>query len=590
MRAQFGRCSFSKIDFLPPSGFDQFDNGVLNIQLNYRLRGRGALGVMNDAVELVAEVLGVDFLGRTFDHVIICIARGTIHGGRSEWSAFAALNGWWSVFNSGRCDSLTYLMHEIGHNLGLVHSAADIIDDPYGNTTGVVSCSSLLSLSLGSHLSTVHCDSLVLPWLLSLWFLVSVHRWDTGECKLSQRSSIQLSATAHCFLALCHSEPRADGPLKCFNPSKNWRLGWYTDKTRHIGLGGSWHGSLVAFVDYDLADPNNNRDVVLLRLGDFLYLQYNRAKKFNAGTSQHKDKVVAVAGKGGLTSSASVLRAGIGARESYSWKGTTIQVCSLNFNSSSTMDYAEVAVYPTGTVSMCTFAPTESPSAGPSTSSAPSPRPSSGPTISLFSDSPAPTPSPTDSLTILLPSVSPTASPTSSPASEAPTTPTTDSPTNGEPTPPSLLPTPKPSTLPPSFQPSGSTSPPSSSPITIAPTVVVSLAPSPSNACNVCGIEGFAVTLPDAVLVVAGAQISCERAGLEGRLSVCQFASQLTYPCGCEALTLSPTTGTVSAPSSSIPSSAAPIGALDVLQPSNAPTGVPATRRHRTRHSRTDGT
>ena len=30
-------------------------------------------------------------------------------------------------------------MHELGHDLGLVHSAADIIDDPYVDTTGVVS-------------------------------------------------------------------------------------------------------------------------------------------------------------------------------------------------------------------------------------------------------------------------------------------------------------------------------------------------------------------------------------------------------------------------------------------------------------------
>ena len=139
MKAQFGRCSFSKIDFIPASGFDQFDDGVLNIQLDYRLQGRAALGVMVDATDAVKRILGVEVLRGSFDHVIFCIARGTTYGGRSEWTAFATLNGWRSVFNSGRCDSLSYLMHEIGHNLGLVHSADDFVGNSYGDTTGMVS-------------------------------------------------------------------------------------------------------------------------------------------------------------------------------------------------------------------------------------------------------------------------------------------------------------------------------------------------------------------------------------------------------------------------------------------------------------------
>ena len=142
MTAQYGRCSFSKVNFVAASGFDQFENGALNIQLNYRLQGRGALGVMVDAIEVATEVLGVDSLGSSFEHVMFCIARGTFYtDGGFEWKAFALLNGWRSVFNSGQCDSLSYLMHEIGHNLGLVHSADDFIGNSYGDTTGMVSLS-----------------------------------------------------------------------------------------------------------------------------------------------------------------------------------------------------------------------------------------------------------------------------------------------------------------------------------------------------------------------------------------------------------------------------------------------------------------
>ena len=146
MRVQFGRCSFSQIDFIPASGFDEFDNGVLNIQLGYRLRGRGALGVMVDATDAVKAILGVEFLRGSFDHVIFCMARGTTYGGRSDWTAFATLSGWKSAFNSGRCNSLSYLMHEIGHNLGLVHSADDFIGNSYGDTTGMVSSTFCVAL------------------------------------------------------------------------------------------------------------------------------------------------------------------------------------------------------------------------------------------------------------------------------------------------------------------------------------------------------------------------------------------------------------------------------------------------------------
>ena len=139
MSAQFARCSFSKIEFIPASGFDQFDNGVLNIQLDSRIQGREALGVMVDATDAVKAILEVEFLRGSFDHIIFCMARGTTYAGRLEWTAFATVNGWRSVFNSGRCDSLSYLMHEIGHNLGLVHSADDFIGNSYGDTTGMVS-------------------------------------------------------------------------------------------------------------------------------------------------------------------------------------------------------------------------------------------------------------------------------------------------------------------------------------------------------------------------------------------------------------------------------------------------------------------
>ena len=206
---------------------------------------------------------------------------------------------------------------------------------------------------------------------------------------------------------LLGSEPTFDGPLRCFNANKNWLLGWYKEKALPIGALETWTGRLVAFVDYDLADPNNN-EFVLLRVDEFLYVQYNRAKKFNAGTSLHQDEVVAVAGEGTLTSG-SVLLAGLGASESYSWKGMTILVCSLKFNASSSMDYAEVVIHPTGSFSTCTPEPI------PMTMAPVTPVPTLRP-------SPAPTPFASPFPVTLAPNttVAPTNHPTGTPVTVAP--------------------------------------------------------------------------------------------------------------------------------------------------------------------------
>lgn len=205
------------------------------------------------------------------------------------------------------------------------------------------------------------------------------------------------------------SEATVNGPVKCFNPSKNWLLGWYRDKSLQIGLGESWKGRLVTFVDYDLANPANN-EFVLLQVNEFMYIQYNRAKRFNFGTSSLGDKVVAVAGEGAL-SSFSVRLAGLGNLETYSWKGMTIEVCSIS-SGSGPSDYAELSVYPTGNASTCDLAPSLIP---------PQLTPQPNPIPPTQAPTPSPTPQPTRLPTLTTPSPIPpapvqaTVSPTSLP-------------------------------------------------------------------------------------------------------------------------------------------------------------------------------
>ena len=277
----------------------------------------------------------------------------------------------------------------------------------------------------------------------------------------------KLSIDPHslCSVVRIHSEATVDGPVKCFNPSKNWLLGWYNDKAVTIGLGETWSGRLVSFVDYELADPSK-KEVVLLRMNDFLYAQYNRAKDFNAGTSLHRDKVVVVIGRGGLSSSSSVLRAGLGRRERSTWKGITIQVCALRFDAFSGMDYAEVSVHPIGSTSACAFVPSLSPSFG------------TGPASQLPSSSPTATPA-TQAPTTLAPSPLPTPAPTPNPSSAPtpfPTRAPTPSPTPAPTAFPTSAPTPNPTPAPsPSLSPNP-TPFPSPFPVTPAPNAPVHVA------------------------------------------------------------------------------------------------------------------
>ena len=147
---------------------------------------------------------------------------------------------------------------------------------------------------------------------------------------------------------ISYSEQTLNGPLKCFNANKNWILGWYRDKAIEIPVNSSWSGRLVAFADYGQANSASNENV-LLRIGDDVFVQYNRAKGFNAGTGQNRDKVVLVSGEATESVSSYVL-AGLGENESFSRNGVTFEVCSLVGGPT---DFADVGIYPTGAPSTC---------------------------------------------------------------------------------------------------------------------------------------------------------------------------------------------------------------------------------------------
>ena len=138
LSAQFGRCSFGQLEFVPASGHPRISNGVMNVPINIRLEGKEIHQIRTGFVEETARLLGVTSLQATFDFVIFCVAAGT-RKDSGDWLAFASVPGQFSFYNSEkeRCDKLSSLMHEVGHSLGLHHSG-DPYNAIYGDTTGVV--------------------------------------------------------------------------------------------------------------------------------------------------------------------------------------------------------------------------------------------------------------------------------------------------------------------------------------------------------------------------------------------------------------------------------------------------------------------
>ena len=92
-----------------------------------------------------------------------------------------------------------------------------------------------------------------------------------------------------------YSYPKVGAPSMCFNGHKNWLLGWVSDKSVTVDTSKAWSGRLYASVDYLRGLPENS--YVLIRVRD-LYLQYNRARRFNSGTQERKNQVTIVRGPG----------------------------------------------------------------------------------------------------------------------------------------------------------------------------------------------------------------------------------------------------------------------------------------------------
>jgi len=130
-------CSNGHVNFVPWIGTTSTNvpitTGVYHINISYTVPGT-ATRVIEDAVEAKAAAELGD-LRSQFDYVMICLPYGSVNSyGSAGWGGYAYINHYLQVLNNNRCQRISTMVHEFGHNLNLGHSGQG--DSQYADQIG----------------------------------------------------------------------------------------------------------------------------------------------------------------------------------------------------------------------------------------------------------------------------------------------------------------------------------------------------------------------------------------------------------------------------------------------------------------------
>lgn len=111
LSSQYSRLSFGQLNFVPTQ------YGVMEVPVNINAYGAASSNIRDAAITYVIAQYGVSSLTQLADHVIFCLPSGT-----GNWAGSSPVMSWRIVMNNDWCGYISGFMHEMGHNLGLLHS------------------------------------------------------------------------------------------------------------------------------------------------------------------------------------------------------------------------------------------------------------------------------------------------------------------------------------------------------------------------------------------------------------------------------------------------------------------------------------
>jgi hypothetical protein len=238
LKKQYAACSYDKLqiqEYIPGDGISDVPTvadapGVVDVFVDRYANGDSPFSMEYDAKIEAQNLFNVTDLESLFDLVMFCIPPGTTIWG-DDWIAYAYLGRADSYYNDYWCQMISAQMHEVGHSIGLHHSG-----EYYGSST---------------------------------------------EQEYGDMSG---------YMGYGHFGD--DTPAMCFNPAKNWQLGWYDDKQLEIFPDTDLSSEPTSYILNGVVDYGNITDgaYVVLKIGDF-YLGFNKATGFNEGTQEASNQV-----------------------------------------------------------------------------------------------------------------------------------------------------------------------------------------------------------------------------------------------------------------------------------------------------------
>jgi hypothetical protein len=418
-----------RLDFIPGDNnsglIDQamYDApGVISVNIDISIEDSAKNDIQNAITVKVQDKLGVKLPG-PYKHVMYIVENCYIDCG---YAAYAYINSYLGVYVGPNYKYVGVLLHELGHNFGLLHS---------GGLDGVKVYSD-------------HTCMMGNPWAQD----------DFGRM--------------------------------CYNGAKNWQIGWYNDRKIMLTPLANPPGSetmlqLVGVADY----LNTNSIPVVLKLEtgtDYDYfISFNRATGVNVDNKQADDELTVVkTGKNGVSASQSWLLATLLPTKQFAisnYGNVTGFEVVITFDSiikpnDGSSWVANIRISNSGTTHPATAKPTFTPTASPTWT--PTASPTSSPTAHPTRK---PSASPSKSPTIK-PAAYPTASPTAGPTWN-PTLSPTASPTAHPSASPSKFPTinptayPNPTVKPSSKPTSAPTAHPTKYPTSTKPTTIPTSVP-----------------------------------------------------------------------------------------------------------------